>query len=258
MDNDPFVALRREWRQKCSTSEAERCYSALAASEPTIAACEAGTLAALVASLDRRDANSRADGWRLLATLIRRLETSELVGLGVLVALIPAMLRIAEDLYWGEGGPWSGRIEFLGDVLSHTWDVLSSLAGSTPEFPVQTIRRRVLGRLRRQRNHAIAGRQREIPTLFCEPEDAEERSGASAEVYRHALLADNNPVPVLDRLAVALCSVDPAVLDRSGVQVVYARRVLGYGVRELSLLLGRPENVVEYQAARAEALLCAS
>jgi hypothetical protein len=48
------------------------------------------------------------------------------------------------------------------------------------------------------------------------------------------------------------------VLDRELVQLIYAHRVLGYPISEISVMLGATEDSLEYQARCAEALLCAS
>jgi hypothetical protein len=258
MDQDLFGALRREWAACCRTPAASRAFSSLAAIEPAIATCGATDLAGLVASLDRRSSTAATEPWTVIAALVRRLEVSELFGLGILVCLIPTMARIGERLSWGRGGPWADHEEFVGELVSVTWAAISSLAGADLSYPVHAIRRRVLGRLQRQRDRAIASRTHEVPTLFDALEDPDQRGSTEAEVYRRGLLADEHPVPVLDSLAKALCSVDEAVIDRKLVQLVYARRVLGYPLREVSALIGEPEDVVEYQEGRAEALLCAS
>jgi DNA-directed RNA polymerase specialized sigma24 family protein len=241
-----------------STAGARRAFARLVEDEPEVRSVDAADYGELVARLDRRHPETINEGWRIIAALLRHLEGDAVAATALLVAVTPMMLAVARRLRWGSGGPWADREEFVAEVISTTWTAAHAMRAQPSVYPLHSLERRVTGRLERHRDRAARSRAVEVSTLFDGLDDAEARGPVEAELYRNGLLADRHPVPVLDALATALCAVEESVLDRKLVQLVYARRVLGYPIREVSSFLGESENAVEYQAARAEALLCAS
>lgn len=257
MDPNLFTELRRTWNDQSATAAANRLFEELRC-DPVIAEAGPTDLGALVASIDRRSPRPAERPWRIVAVLIREMDRHELVGLALLVILTPTMLRLAERQEWGRGGPWLDQQEFASDVVATTWDVLAGLSGSTLDYPMHAVARRVLGRLRRQCENARRAMRTELLSSFEELGETERPDPVMAALAHSGALADPHPVAVLDSLAHALCEADPAVIEREAVQLVYAHRVLGYAMSELSVLLGEDYDAVRYRARCAEALLCAS
>jgi len=258
MDTNLFATLTREWAARSISTEGDRVLREIVAREPVIAKSPASDLGGLFATLDRRSPTVSEDPWAIVAALIRQLDESELLSLGLLVVLIPTMTGLGSCFQWGLGGPWRDREEFIGELVATTWTVLAELAGTTLAYPLHAIKRRVSGRLERWRDREVRDRRREIPTLFDEINNTDEVDSLTAEVHVTQGLADARPIPVLDCLARALCEIDESVLDRGLVQLIYAHRVLGYPISEISVMLGAREDALEYRARCAEALLCAS
>ncbi len=260
MRADALERIERDWRARCRHASAAAVLEALREREPDVARLGASSWCELIDQLGRAAPDAAVPHWRVTAALLRCQDLGELVSLGLLVALRPGLLAVGRRLDWGRGGPWPGREDFIGDLVSTAWDVLVSVSGTTLEFPERTVLRRVRQRLAWQRLalRRRVERERPVPDVEtadaeCEPSRRPGRRPGLGSGERDVRLAT---LPVLDALGGALEDVRDARLDRADVAIVYAHRVLGYSLREIAARTALATTTVRLRCRRAEALLC--
>ncbi len=270
MPTPPLDALSRDWLARVHRPPAGAVHAALVAAEPDLAATGAAGLAQLVAYLSEPPPGAAIPHWRVTAALIRQLRYDELVGLTLLVALRPGIVALGRRLDWGAGGPWPDQQAFVAELLSTTWHVLASVAGTTLEFPERTVLRRVGQRLAALRASARRRHERERPVAVFEPD--EQWTGhrgadgwATLESAAPKLRAVEPgadlrlcTLSTLDALGAALGEVPESVLATRDVAIVYAHRVLGYSLREIAARSAQATTTVRLRCRRAEAVLCAN
>ena len=248
MHANAIAAIRAEWARRSRSPHAAAVLDQLVAAEPELAAVAATSLEGLFAALEQPGA-STTQHWRVVAALIRRFETDELVGLGLVAALSPALLRVARRLDWGHGGPWTDAQSFAADLISETWFVLSDMAGQSFDYPERAIVDRLRRRLAHHRSRFQAGQQREAPTEASTLEGSANR--------RDRFLGEPRRATTLDALAVALTDFAAHPVGRDDLRLVFATRVLGYSIAELAARGEGCRRTLEYRRVRAEAALCA-
>ena len=194
-----------------------------------------------------------ADGlscrWWVLAALVRQFDQDELVGLGLIAALCPALLRVAARLEWGRDGPWIGPESFGTDLVTEAWIVLSEMAGQTFCYPARALAQRVRRRLAHRRTNFQARARREPPT----PEETLDESIGADRFVGGAPLRPST----LDDLAAVLTGDGHGAVGRDELRLVFVTRVLGYSVAELVDRGEGTRGTLQYRRERAEALLCA-
>lgn len=195
--------------------------------------------------------------WDLTSALIRQFHTSELVGLGLLNALLPGLVHVAHTLSWGRDGPWQDPEAFAADLLTTAWTVLETMGGSSVAYP----ERRVLDRVRRQLGHqreaAHRHAQRAWP-ISSQPSVRLARPGLARYPIRDQVLdcEEVHPISVLESLAIALERVGGVEIPREDAKLLFAHRVLGYSLAELAAQSGEKIAALKYRRRRAEAILC--
>lgn len=259
MELRAVAAVQREWAGRRSGAHAAALLGELCGREPSLAAVGAGSLAELVAAVrppaeagpavGGPDRSRPVEGWEVASALVRQVRVDELVGLGLLDALVPGLVALGGKLDWGRGGPWDDVDGFGADLVTTTWLILDGAAGTTLCFPFRTILDRARKHLAAQREAARrrAGREQWHPLI----------EGESAAVGRHAaLIIDRRPVSLLETLATALAGPGASLLAREDVRLLFRNRVLGYSLAELAADSGQSVAALRGRRHRAEAALC--
>jgi hypothetical protein len=243
-----IAAVRAEWTARCRTAHASAVLDRLVDAEPELTTVQATNLGQLFAAIDQ-PTGCAVEHWRIVAALIRQFDTDELVGLGLVATLSPALLRVARRLDWGQGGPWPDAQSFATDLVTETWLVVSDMAGESYAYPERAVIDRLRRRLVHHRARFQAGQQRETPT-----EDST-LSGSTDGLVGFA--CEPRRATTLDSLAVALSGFDAHLVRREDLRLVFATRVLGYSIAELADRGEGCKRTLEYRRSRAEAVLCA-
>jgi hypothetical protein len=256
-----IASVRAEWLSRSRSPRAAAVFDRLVAAEEVLAGAGASSLHELFASLERAGGTAAAGAgqvgavggatphWEIVAALIRRFDTDELVGLGLVAALSPGLLKVARRLDWGQGGPWPDAQCFAADLVSETWLVLREAAGTTLAYPERTVIDRLRRRLAHRRSSFQQATQREAPSDDAAlAETVDRQPGTWSEPRRGS---------TLESLAAALAGVDHPVLRREDVRLVFETRVLGYSIAELAQRGAGCRRTLELRRCRAEALLCA-
>jgi hypothetical protein len=249
----PMDQLCRDW-EACSHGAASRhALHKLAAAEPLVAttADRAGALdlGDLVGALRRNAHRGRAtsDGSgadqpsAVLQAMLRSQHVDPLVPRAILQALVPGLVGVARRLSWGAGGEWQDGAAFFGDLVTTAWEVITEWSGEDRDYAVLDVLSAVRCRLRRQ---LLRHRSRL------------DRMGAGTE-HRVATACDWQGGTGLDDLARALDDVTGRGLEVSDASVLYAHRVLGYTMTELSKLTGRSRRYLGDRRDRAVQALTA-
>jgi len=249
-------AVSRDWADRARRAPAAEVLAQLLRHEPELAATGAATLEELVGHIGRPPAGSSLPHWRVTAALIRRLELDEVIALGLITALRPGLLAVARQLDFGRPG-WESRQSFAADLVTTTWDVLQSCAGSTLSFPERTVLRRVRQRLEVQRRAGRRRWERERPQADLEAPERRSRPGRERQAATTAGDLRAATLPTLDALAIALSEVPASLIAPADVAVVYRHRVLGYSLREIAAQSHQATTTVRLRCRRAEEVLCA-
>lgn len=242
----PMDQLSRDWDADCRSGESKEALRLLASAEPEVAAVGARDLGELVRSL-RAGAGpgqptvARARSAAVLRAMLRSQGVHPLVPRAVLQAMLPGLVGVARRLAWGAGGEWADGGAFFVDVITTAWEVIVEWAGDDREYAVLDVLSAVRCRLRRQllRHRALAVRA--APTSVDSSSASPWRQGGSD----------------LDELAKAIEDATGTGLDGTDASVLYAHRVLGYSLTELSRLTGRSRRYLSERRDRAVRALIA-
>ncbi len=235
MDIAAITSLRRDWAVRSRRPRADKVFEALVAAEPDLAAVGARDLAGLVRALSEPPLCCTVSHWQIANALLRQFELDRLVGLGLLNSLVPGLLRIGRSMDWGRGGPWDDVEAFACELLATAWSVLSRMGGETFDYPERCALDRVRAALCDQRRTARCRERKLRCTSLSSPPPGRPR-GRSGRGEEEAdwELEDRQPLSVLESLAMALRSLGPTTLAPSDVRLIFARRVLGYSLREIA------------------------
>lgn len=250
-----ITAVRHEWAARSRGPGAVALFEHLARSEPDLALVGATSLAELFGALAGPAKGCPVARWDITNALIRQFHTDELVGLGLLSALVPGLIHVAATMQWGRGGPWGDTESFAGDLVATAWTVLAGLGGSTVTYP----ERRVLDRVRSQLGHQRAmARQREqrcssLSASYSPERPSHEWAGGP---NRDLEPEDPQPLSVLETLTLALRRFECSQVPREDLRLLFAHRVLGYSLSELAEHGGEKLAALRYRSRQVEALLC--
>lgn len=243
----PIDQLARHWAADSRSAASVAALERLAAAEPDISALGAHDLGDLVASLREpsdhpapRGAGSRPAGAAVIRAMLRSQHVHPLVPRAILQALLPGLVGVARRLGWGAGGEWPDGGAFFVDLLTTTWETIVEWSGDDRPYAVLDLLSAVRCRMRRQllRHRANQDHQRPAPepgagTATC--------GGGSTDI---------------DELARAIDAAVQDGLDTADASVLYAHRVLGYTLTELSAMTGRSRrHLSERRDRAAEALI---
>lgn len=174
----------------------------------------------------------------LVAGMLRE-SNSPLVARALVQALIPGMLGVAGKLRWGQSGEWSTRDDFVVDLVSTTWEVITEWAGDDRPYAVRDLLSAVRCRLRRRMVGAW--------------EDGRRLTDRAHELDQVGTLCSE---PDIDHLARVM--VRPSRLDTVDLEVVYAVRVLGYSIKDVAHMMGMDRRGLTRRLDRASERLAAA
>jgi hypothetical protein len=244
----PFDSLARDWAAVRHTPASRAACSALTTAEPGLAALGARDLGDLVDAL----IGSNRGGWRegrarderdgaasLFRVMLRSGHAHPMVTRALVQALVPGLVGVGRRLGWGKGGEWEGPGAFTVDAITTAWEIVDEWSGQDRPYAVLDVLSAVRCRLRRRigRHVAIHHAERLSPDeeQWDEPV-ATGRSGAE-ELARAIELGHDQ-------------------LDAGDAVVLYAHRVLGYSLSELSSCSGHSRRFLAARRDRAaEALI---
>lgn len=243
----PIDQLTRHWAADARSAASAAALDRLASVEPAVAALGARDLGDVVAFLRDPASVSPPAGGTLPApaTLIRAMLRSQrvdpLVPRAILQAMLPGLVGVARRLSWGAGGEWPDGGAFFVDLLTTTWETIVEWSGEDRPYAVLDLLSAVRCRMRRQllRHRAVV--EHHAPALDDAGESRGYGSGASD----------------LDELARAIDEAVESGLNTADASVLYAHRVLGYTLTELSELTGRSRRYLSERRDRAAHALTA-
>lgn len=242
----PIDQLARHWAAESRSAASATALERLAAAEPAVAALGAHDLGDVVAYL--RDPGARpacspggsAQAARVIQAMLRSQRVHPLVPRAILQAVLPGLVGVARRLGWGAGGEWSDGGAFFVDMLTTTWETIAEWAGDDRPYAVLDLLSAVRCRMRRQ-----LLRHRAVVEHHAPASDVTIMAGACG-----AGSSD------LDQLAHAIDDAVGDGMDATDGSVLYAHRVLGYTLTELSQLTGRSRRTLsEHRDRAAQALL---
>jgi hypothetical protein len=239
--------LSQHWAADNRSAESRKALRSLAAAEPVVAAVGASDLGELVRWLRAgaspvQRTSDRARSAAVLRAMLRSQGVHPLLPRAVLQALLPGLVGVARRLDWGAGGEWADGGAFFVDVITTAWEVIVEWAGEDREYAVLDLLSAVRCRLRRQllRHRAVVERTAPVPDDDATSVDPW-RTGGSG----------------LDELARAIDEATGNGLESTDASVLYAHRVLGYSLTELSQLTGRSRRYLSERRDRAARALIA-
>lgn len=247
----PLDQMTRDWQTQSRSSESRVALSRLAAAEPAVAALAdvgVGDLGELVGAM-----RPGGPGWHreaaaaVFRAMLRSQGVHPLVPRAVLQAVLPGLVSVARRLAWGAGGEWEDGGAFFVDAVTTAWEVIVEWSGEDRPYAVLDLLSAVRCRLRRQllrhRTHATR-----LVTV-TDPADpgTPPAPGTSASVEASGE----------EELARALDDLSGRGLDPADAAVLYAHRVLGYTMTELSSITGRSRRHLGERRDRAVRALTA-
>ena len=237
----PLDRLSRDWEARRRTPASRAALAALARAEPAVANLGAGDLGDLVDALigtspaawrDGRESADRERAAALFRVMLRSGGAHPLIARALVQALVPGLVGVGRRLAWGKGGEWETQGAFTVDAITTAWEVVEEWSGQDRAYAVLDVLSAIRCRLRRR-----IGRHLSLHRV--------ERlaSGDEATAEPHA-----TGVSDAEELAHAI-SREGQRLDRTDADVLYAHRVLGYSLSELSEATGHSRR---YLAARRD------
>jgi len=245
----PLDRLARDWESQRRTAVSRDAMAALAHAEPDLARIGARDLGDLVdtlvgfsldASGAERGLDDRAHAAALFRAMLRSGRAHPLVSRALVQALTPGLVGVGRRLSWGQGGEWDSPASFTVDAIATAWEVVEGWSGQDRAYAVLDALSAVRCRLRRRIvRHRVLHRSER---LAASDEPLSERAGVSGSD--------------VDELARAIEREWPH-LDDSDAMVLYAHRVLGYSLSELSAWSGHSRRLLAARRDRAAAVLIA-
>ncbi len=244
----PIDQLARHWAADCRSAASADALERLAGIEPDVAALGAHDLGDVVAFLRDppagpapRSAIPMPAASAVIRAMLRSQGVHPLVPRAILQAVLPGLVGVARRLGWGAGGEWTDGGAFFVDLLTTAWETIVEWSGDDRPYAVLDLLSAVRCRMRRQllRHRAVVDHQAPVP----DPGTAAGTCGAGSSD--------------LDELARAIDAAVDGGLDTADASVLYAHRVLGYTLTELSALTGRSRRYLSERRDRATQALIA-
>jgi hypothetical protein len=251
----PIELLTRDWRVQSRSRASRDALALLAHAEPLVAALRGQDLGDLVAALlgpagarrtgaGRPERASRAEqGARVVQAMLRSAHVHPLVPRALLQGIVPGLIGIARRLTWGDGGEWADAATFFVDVLATAWEVIDEWSGQDRAYAVLDVLSAVRCRLRRRIVRTAATRKKEVS-----------ERGRDAAARRQVSRSHDSGI---DELARALEVERGRTIAAADASVLYAHRVLGYSIAELSQSTGRSRRYLAGLRDRAADALTA-
>ncbi len=245
----PLDRLARDWEARRRSACSREAFAALARAEPGIALVDAQDLGDLVDAL----IGTRAETWRaergqherdraaeLFRLMLRAGDAHPLVPRALVQALVPGIIGVGRRLSWGKDGEWDSQDNFTLEAIATAWEVVVEWSGEDRPYAVLDVLSAVRCRLRRRivRSRAL---QRVERLASDEERLAEPPARGSSDVEELARAIER----------------EQRHLDREDADVLYAHRVLGYSLSELSVASGHSRRFLAARRDRAVAVLTA-
>ena len=232
----PIEQMSADWRSIRHSPDSRRAFARLANVEPVVAMLGGNDLGDLTAELGPSDRPGHsAQSSRLLQAMVRSQRVHPLVPRAILQAVIPGLVTTARRLRWGSGGDWIGGDAFFVDLVTTTWEVIVEWSGQDRPYAVLDLLSAVRCRMRRQLLAQRRIRERVVPSL---------------DLDRRLRPAWHNGTTDLDALARAIDRAG-AEIEPDGASFLYASRILGLTVTELSRTTGRSRRFITEVRDRA-------
>lgn len=245
----PLDQLARDWEARRGSQASRDALSALVRAEPDLAELRAENLGDLVVALigpsgvGRRPGRCPGERDRAAAVfraMLRSGGVHPLVSRALVQALVPGLVGVARRLTWGKGGEWDSQGAFFADEITTAWEVVEEWSGQDRPYAILDVLSAVRCRLRRRIRRHLAVRLTERLSTdeqgFAEPP----ASGASeAEELARAIERERHR------------------LDAGDAAVLYAHRVFGYSISELSAYSGHSRRFLAARRDRAVSALIA-
>lgn len=244
----PIDQLARQWDADCRSAASVDALERLAAAEPVIAALRARDLGDVVALVRGRVPVAHGAGPSpgpsapaVIQAMLRSQHVHPMVARAILQAVLPGLVGVSRRLAWGAGGEWADGGAFFVDLLTTTWETIVEWSGEDRPYAVLDLLSAVRCRMRRQllRHRTVVEHQAPAPDEGT------------------ARAACGTASTDLDELARAIDQAVTGGMDRADASVLYAHRVLGYSLTELSSLTGRSRRSLSERRDRAAQALIA-
>jgi len=246
----PFERLARDWEARRRSPASRDAARALGHAEADIGRLAAADLGDLVDALAARSQASAGPwGERLdrdtaaavFRAALRSAQVHPLVPRALLQALVPGLVGVGRRLDWGNGGEWPSQDAFTVDAIATAWEVLDEWRGQDRAYAVLDVLSAVRCRLRRRivRHRSL---HRSEHSVSADEGDAKEpRAPGPSDVEELARAIER----------------ERRLLDPADACVLYAHRVLGYSLSELSASSGHSRRYLAARRDRAAAALTA-
>jgi hypothetical protein len=229
--NSPTIRrLRTEWQAIGTTPQSIAACHRLAQCEPVVADLEVGNLAELVAALSLSSGRlSRNEAAEVITAMLRGADVDALVPRAIIEALIPGILALPRSLDLADG-PWCDFDAFYGDAISALWELTTRWSGTHRPYAAGDLLSGVRTRLRTLQSSERRHRSRQSDTPG-ELDTLPASIGRTGE----------------ELLAAALAEAPGHGLKVADAAVLYATRVLGMSLTEVSQLAGIPPGQLRYR-----------
>jgi DNA-directed RNA polymerase specialized sigma24 family protein len=239
----PIDRLAQDWASRRSSAASRDALGALADAEPDVAAIRARDLGELIDALigtggtawrAARGAGERDRAAGIFRAMLRSEGVHPLVSRALVQALVPGLVGVARRLTWGKGGEWDSQGAFFVDAIATAWEVVEEWSGQDRPYAVLDVLSAVRCRLRRriQRHRAVRRSER----LASDDERSAEpaaKDASDAEELARAIERERHR------------------LDPGDAAVLYAHRVFGYSLSELSESSGHTRRFLAARRDRA-------
>lgn len=239
----PIDRLVADWEARARSPEAVVALRRLAQAEPALDRSDWRDLEDLLCWLrGARSCGEREEAAAVVRAMLRAADVHPLVPRAVLQAVVPGLVSVARRLSWGAGGDWEDPAAFFTDCVCTAWEVIVEWSGDDRAYPVLDVLSAVRCRLRRQLVRQRRARQQLV---------------LGFEVASLPTVPWQRGQSDLDELARAIGDLEDAGADPGDTAVLYAHRVLGYSISELSRRTGRSRRHLGQRRDRAAHLLTA-
>lgn len=245
----PLDRLASDWEARRRSQSSKDALRALVQAEPDLARLQARDLGDLVdaligSSLSTRRATrgpgERARAAALFRVVLRAAPVHPLVPRALVQALLPGLVGVARRLTWGQGGEWESQATFFVDAITTAWEVVEEWGGQDRAYAVLDVLSAVRCRLRRR---ILRHRHLQLAEVLASDDGG--LAGLAAPGESDA-----------EELARAI-SRERRQLDAGDAAVLYAHRVLGYSLSELSARSGHSRRFLAACRDRAVGTLIA-
>lgn len=248
-DARPLDRLAQDWEARRHSQASRDALRALVRAEPDVARVGAADLGDLVEAL----IGSNSAAWQvggerperdraaaLFRAMLRSGRVHPLVSRALVQALVPGLVGVARRLTWGRRGEWDSQGAFFVDAITTAWEVVEEWSGQDRTYAVLDVLSAVRCRLRRRidRHHDLQFSER----LALDDERPSEYASTGASDAEELARA-------IDR--------EQRRLDAGDAAVLYAHRVLGYSLSELSACSGHSRRFLATRRDRAVSVLIA-